>query len=223
MCSGEELGRELRDRFRAVAGQTETGESLWLYRSGCGSTLHEVNDEFETERVPIGKAITNTTVYIFNSSMEVAPIGVAGELYVGGEGLARGFLRDQTLRQRGLYRIHIAKNRGRGFIGQGTYADGPKDGSIEFIGRADDQVKERGYRIELGEVEAVLKKEGRVREAAVVLRAEGESYKALIGYVVAAEGERISGSELRSYLKGKLPEHMVPARVMVLEKYSTYT
>jgi amino acid adenylation domain-containing protein len=159
-------------------------------------------------RATIGRPLPNKQVYILDEQMEAVPVGVAGQLYIGGEGLARGYLQRPELTSERF----IPSRWGRVYR-TGDLARYQWDGDIQYIGRADHQVKIRGFRIELGEVEAQLRQNGAVREAVVVAREEGGE-KRLVGYVV---GEA-SVNELKEHLKKRLPEYMVPSAIVLLEQ-----
>jgi acyl carrier protein len=150
--------------------------------------------------------------------MEPVPVGVAGELYSGGAGLARGYLNRAEATAERFVPSPIAGQKGERLYCTGDVARYLSDGRIEYLGRLDDQVKVRGYRIELGEIEAVLRRHGAVAEAAVLMREDEAGEKRLVAYVVSGgEGELKSG-ELREHLQRVLPEYMVPSAFVMLEK-----
>ncbi|HXD32280.1 MAG TPA: alpha/beta fold hydrolase, partial [Pyrinomonadaceae bacterium] len=175
------------------------------------ATWEKVNDvPAGASSIPIGRPVGNTTVYVMDQWLRPVPVGVRGELYIGGDGLARGYLND-ALRTAERFVPHPYSGTG----GERLYRTGDEvryvaDGRIEFLGRRDQQVKVRGYRIELGEIEAVLKSYAGVQQAVVIV-SENEQ---LVAYVV---GEREAGAELRSYLRERLPGFMVPAHFVMLE------
>jgi hypothetical protein len=153
---------------------------------------------------------------VLDEELEPAPVGSRGEVFISGAGLARGYVRSP-----GLTGEKFIPNRFSGKGGERLYRTGDlgrylTDGNIEFIGRADDQVKIRGYRIELGEIEATLLQHEAIREGVVLAR--GEKEKMLIAYLAPRHGERVALSELREYLKRRLPEYMTPSRYVWLEK-----
>jgi amino acid adenylation domain-containing protein len=160
--------------------------------------------------VPIGLPISNTEVYIVDHNFDLVPIGVAGELYAGGDGLARGYTNAPELTAERFLPNPFSE------VGERLYRTGDMaryrwDGSIEFVGRADQQVKIRGYRIEPTEIEAVLGQHESVRASVVLLEVNGDGEKQLTAYVVAPE--ELTKTELRKYLEGRLPEYMVPSKL----------
>jgi amino acid adenylation domain-containing protein len=166
---------------------------------------------------PIGHRIPDLAVYLLDAHRQPVPIGVAGELYIGGAGVARGYLhRPELTAERFLADPFTARNGARMYK-SGDLGRWLPDGSIEFIGRNDAQVKIRGFRIELGEIEAKLGQCEGVREAAVIAREDVPGDKRLVAYLVAADGVALQASELRAALLSQLPEYMVPQAFVVLE------
>lgn len=166
--------------------------------------------------VPIGRAITNTQVYILDGSFQVVPTGVIGELCVGGPGLAREYRCSPELTAEKFIPNPFFEKPGARLYRTGDLVRSRRDGVIEFLGRRDSQVKIRGFRIEPGEVETLLCQHPAVREAAVVPREIRAGDKSLVAYVTANDGRRLSDNELRAHLKGRLPEYMLPASFVVL-------
>jgi amino acid adenylation domain-containing protein len=167
--------------------------------------------------IPIGRPINHTQVYILDGRMRVVPVGVAGQLYVGGAGLARGYWRRPELTSERFVVNPFDPTGKTRLYKTGDLCRYLSDGSIEFLGRQDDQVKIRGYRIEPGEIEAVLSDQGSVSQAAVVVRQDRPGEKRLVGYVVMRPGQGASGSELREYLGQRLPEYMVPSAIVMMD------
>jgi surfactin family lipopeptide synthetase A len=208
IVAGEACGEELVEqwsegrRFYNAYGPTET--TVWATVEKC---------QRGGGRPAIGGAIGDVEVYILDKWLKVAPVGVSGEIYIGGAGLARGYhgRADLTAER---FVPHPYSTRG----GERLYRTGDEgryleDGRIDYLGRRDQQVKLRGYRIELGEIEAVLKSHGRVRQAVVTVREEQQ----LVGYVVGELDEQAAAPELREFLRERLPEYMVPQRWVVLD------
>jgi amino acid adenylation domain-containing protein len=177
------------------------------------ATWHPVeNVEEDAATVPIGKPIANTRAYLLSAAMEPVPIGVTGELYIGGDGLARGYLNQPELTAERFVRDPFSTEAGARLYKTGDLARYQPDGSIEFIGRIDQQVKIRGFRIELGEIESVLRNHPAVRDVEVIARADGPGgSQRLIAYLTF-KGARASTPlrEIREFLENKLPDYMVP-------------
>ena len=176
-------------------GPTETSYSTWtLVTRGS--------------RVTIGKPLANTRVYILDDRLEPAPVGVIGDLWIGGDGLARGYWKQPELTSQKFLTNVLSEVR---LYKTGDLARYLPDGNIEFLGRLDHQVKIRGFRVELGEIEATLRRHPGVHSAAVLMREDTPGEKRIVAYVVAAPGQRHAREDLRSFLKQKLPEYMVPS------------
>src|SRR6185369_14783161 len=166
----------------------------------------------------IGQPLDDLVLYLLDERMQVLPAGVAGEMYVGGDGLARGYLGRPELTA-----LRFVPDPFSGVAGARLYRTGDvgryrADGELEYAGRADEQVKVRGHRIELGEIETVLQQHEAVREAVVLLRGAAEQQQ-LVGYVVTAAGSTVTSSELRAHLEQRLPEYMIPAAFVTLEQW----
>src|SRR3984885_5393579 len=157
--------------------------------------------------VPIGRPIANTQIYILDKRGEPAPIGVAGEMYIGGAGVARGYLNRPELTAEKFVADPFTTEAGARMYRTGDVGKWLEDGNIEFVGRNDEQVKIRGFRIELGEFEATLASHALVREAVVVAREDEPGEKRLVAYYTSSETNGLSAEELRGHLSGKLPEY----------------
>lgn len=195
------------ERLLHVYGPTE---------STTFATWYEVKEVGERERtVAIGRGIANTSVYVLDEEMEPTVEGAVGELYLGGDGLARGYWGQAGMTAEKF--VPHPYGEGERLYRTGDMVRRRWDGELEFIGRKDEQVKVRGYRIELGEIEAVLGEHEGV-EAAVVALVEEEGEKRLVGYVVRRGGVEVRGAELRQWLKGRLPEYMIPGQWVFVER-----
>jgi amino acid adenylation domain-containing protein/non-ribosomal peptide synthase protein (TIGR01720 family) len=166
----------------------------------------------------IGCPIPDLDVYIVDGRRNLVPIGVPGEMLVGGAGVSRGYLRRPELTAERFFPDTLGTRPGARLYKTGDLARYLPNGDVEYLGRIDHQVKIRGFRIELGEIEAVLEQHAAVREAIVLAREDGPGEKRLVGYLVCAEGQGPTVGELRAFLKEKLPEYMVPAAFVLLDK-----
>lgn len=169
-------------------------------------------------RVPIGRPVACSQVYLLDQQLEPVPVGITAELYLGGEGLARGYLRRPALTAERFIPDPFGREAGARLYRTGDLARYLPDGNIEYLGRVDHQVKIRGYRIELGEVEARLAQHGSVRESVVLAREDEQRGTRLVAYVVAAAGESVSVSQLREHLRRELPEYMIPGQFVMLDQ-----
>src|SRR5882724_2509290 len=219
-CGGEVLPPQLRERFYErmkgrlcnLYGPTEVSidASYWECEHGSGEGL-----------VPIGRPLTNMQMYVVDEEMAVVPVGVVGELYIGGRGVGRGYLGRAELTAESFMPDSLSGRAGERLYRSGDLGRYLADGNIEYVGRADEQVKVRGYRIELGEVETVLREHGQVQECVVVAREDEEGEKRLVAYVVEqgeGAGASVSVKEWREYLKQRLPEYMIPSSYVRLEQ-----
>jgi amino acid adenylation domain-containing protein len=169
------------------------------------------------KEVPIGRAIGNFQVYILDRHQQPVPVGVTGEIYIGGDGLARGYLNRPALTAEHFIPDPFIPEDGKRLYRTGDEARFLSNGEIEFLGRLDEQVKIRGYRIELGEIESHLREYREVRDAVVMAREEMDGEKRLVAYVVADQANGFSVRELRRSLSERLPEYMLPASFVMLE------
>lgn len=173
------------------------------------------------DKVTIGKPIRNAQVYILDPNRNLVPIGVPGELCIGGAGVARGYLNNAELMREKFFPDPFSSDKEARLYRTGDLARFLPDGKIEFRGRIDDQVKVRGYRIELGEIEAALRLHPAIRESAVIAREDASGQQSLVAYVVASQPAPKS-SELRAFLKINLPDYMVPSAFVVMEKLPSH-
>ena len=158
--------------------------------------------------VPIGCPIANTDIYILDRHLQPVPLGVPGELHIGGAGIAQGYLNRPELTAEKFIPSPFSKLPGARLYRTGDLVCCRSDGNLEFLGRMDDQVKIRGFRIELGEVEAVLSDHPAIGETVITAREDQAGDKQLVAYIVPSGTEIPSASELHSFLKKKLPDYM---------------
>jgi len=214
-CGGEVLPFQLTERF---AGRSKA-ELYNLYgpTEATIDVTYGICGDKDGQSVSIGRPIANMQVYILDSYLQPVPIGVVGELYIGGTGLARGYLNRPELTAEKFIPNPFSGDPSSRLYRTGDFARYLPYGNIEFLGRIDNQVKIRGFRIELGEIESVLGTHPGVRETVVLAREDSPGDKRLVAYVVAAPAFFPSASELRSFLKQKLPEYMVPSAFVFLD------
>ena len=215
VTSGEEIPLELAKRFREVMPQARLINLYGSSEVSADVTCYEIGGDLQEQRVPIGRPIDNTQVYLLDDYLQPVPVGVHGELYVGGAGLARGYLNRPDLTAERF--IPSPFRQGEVLFKTGDLGRYLPDGSIEYLGRRDHQVKIRGFRVELGEIEVALNAHKAVKQAIVMAREDVPGDKRLVAYVVAKEGSFSSASELNSFLRKGLPDHMVPAAFMFLD------
>ncbi len=175
-----------------------------------------VSGQVDPEHLTIGRSLPNVDVYVLDGAMQPVPAGVPGELYVGGVGLARGYLERPELTAERFVPHPFSVTPGARLYRTGDRVRWRADGQLEYLGRVDFQVKLRGFRIELGEVESVLREHPAVGGCVVVVRQEAGD-KRLVSYVVAREGQAVEVARLRAHLRQRLPEYMVPSAIVVLE------
>ncbi|SFK58154.1 non-ribosomal peptide synthetase [Methylocapsa palsarum] len=223
ICSGEALSVRLRDQFHALQsaelhnlyGPTEASIDVTAHACARAKEAGAKAEAGAEAGVPIGRPIWNTQIYILDAALELAPVGVAGELYIGGVGLARGYLGRPDLTAERFAPDPFGPPGGR-LYRTGDLCRRRADGEIDFLGRIDHQVKIRGHRIELGEIEAVLADAAGVRQAVAVVRADSArddaaGSKTLIAYVAGEDAAALDPARLRTYLSGRLPDYMVPS------------
>ncbi len=214
LCGGEAFPRELAREFLSnqvypynMYGPTET--TVW-------SLMALVTDA--ADGVPLGRPIANTQVYLLDADLNLVPIGVPGELYLGGDGLARGYWQRPDLTAERFIPDPFSMNQGQRLYRTGDQARYRPNGTLEFLGRVDHQVKVRGYRIELGEIEASLTRDPRIMRSIAVVRDE-QGDQRIVAYVVPHKGSTVSPEELKRALRDQLPEYMVPSTVMILTEF----
>jgi aspartate racemase len=227
-----ELVPNIQPKVFIVGGDTMLPEFLDLWRRTPMSSIRLINAYGPTEttitatafditprlrepsalqRIPIGRPLTNRETYILNKYGDPVPVGVPGELYIGGDCVARGYLKRPDLTAEDFVPNPFSSPPGTRLYKTGDLARYLSDGNIEFLGRLDDQVKIRGFRIELGEIEAALRQHPAVREAVVLARDTAPGERQLVAYVVAQGEFPPTASELRVFLKERLPSYMIPS------------
>ena len=214
LCGGEALPRGLADRL------LDKGAALWNVYGPTETTVWSSAWRVEPGESPIsiGRPIANTRMYVLDKRLRAVPVGVIGELYIGGTGLARGYRNRAGLTAERFIPDPFGTRPGGRLYRTGDLARWRADGTVECLGRVDHQVKIRGFRVELGEIEAALARHPAVREAAVAARPDGSGEMSLAAYIVVRDGSDPStAAGLRRWLMGLLPEYMVPSAYVRLE------
>jgi amino acid adenylation domain-containing protein len=219
IIAGERALPERLDVWRAkVRGRVRLINTYGLTESTIISTIGELTgsepDPFGRE-VSIGKVIRNTQIYLTDRYMKPVPIWVAGEIYIGGELLARGYNRQPALTAERFVPDPFGPPGSR-LYKTGDSARYRSDGELEFLGRMDGQIKIRGYRVELGEIESALRKHEAIRDAVVVPDGLSKATARLVAYIVPKEGVELASNEVRSFLRTRLPEYMVPSVLLTI-------
>lgn len=212
MLGGEALPESLRDELKEA-----TGARILNMYGPTETTIWSSTSPVEEGRISLGHPIANTRFYVVDRLMQPVPVGVAGELLIGGEGVVRGYLDRPELTSERFLPDPFREDGSRVYR-TGDLVRFRSDGTVDFMGRLDNQVKLRGHRIELGEIEAAMATHPGVKEAVAVVREDAPGDVRLVAYVVPA-GEEVPGTELRAWLRDALPEYMVPSTVMSLEAF----
>jgi len=216
VCSGEALAVELQQRFFA-----RSSAELWnLYgptEAAIDVTYWKCRADDTRSGVPIGRPIFNTQILILDRFLRPVPIGVPGELHIGGIGLARGYFGRPALTAEKFVPNPFSEVPGERLYKTGDLARFRPDGNIEYLRRLDNQIKIRGCRVEPGEIESVLRKHPDIREIAVAVTDFGENDQRLVAYLVPREDRSPTATELRVYLSERLPEFMIPSAFVTLE------
>jgi acyl carrier protein len=189
-------------------GPTET--TVW----SATHTLAQVNGV-----VPLGRPIANTELYVLDNNQQPVPVGMAGELYIGGQGVTRGYLNRPELTQSRFIPHPFSGDTNARLYRTGDLVRYCKNGNLDFLGRIDFQVKIRGHRIELGEIETILGRHEAVQEAVIIVREDIPGDKRLVAYIRPQPGQKPSHTTMREYLLSHLPEYMVPSNFVVLETF----
>ena len=220
VIGGEALRSETLQFWRENAPQTALFNEYGPTEAVVGCSVFQATDACVTGDVPIGKPIANTQLYVLDSHCRLAPPGVAGELYIGGAGLARCYVNSPDLTAQAFVPNPFDPNAGSRLYRTGDLARCRPDGNLEFLGRADDQLKVRGYRIELGEIEAAIRRFPDIREAAVIAREDSANCKQIVACVVFVKSDSENVRKLKSYLADRLPAYMIPDKFLVTDALS---
>ncbi|MDH5740625.1 MAG: amino acid adenylation domain-containing protein [Nitrospira sp.] len=213
LCGGEPLPPDL------AATLLDRSEALWNMYGPTETTIWSTIERIKRndQEITIGRPIANTEVYIMDQFLQPVPVGVAGELYIGGHGLAQGYRgRPELTTERFIPHPFSTEPLAR-LYRTGDLARYRPDGRIVHLGRLDHQVKIRGYRIELGEIETALSRHQAVRQAVVMAREDQHGVKQLVAYMVCQEGPAPNQPELRSFLRSEIPEYMIPSLFVFLD------
>ena len=213
LCGGEALPEELAQALLSKCA------GLWNMYGPTETTIWSTVAKIDTQEqaMTIGRPIANTQLYVLDRCQRPVPIGVPGELYIGGAGVARGYLYRPDLTAERFVEHPFSQEPAARLYRTGDLVRYRSDGTLEFLGRIDHQVKIRGFRIELGEIETVLTAHPAVREAVVIAREDTPGDKRLVAYVVTSKSSMPASSELRSFLRQQLPEYMIPTAFMDLD------
>jgi len=228
-------GDELRGKVKAliVGGEALSAETVAFWREHSPET-RVINEYGPTETVvgccvyeipqgdtkagpvPIGRPIANANIYLLDKKLRPVAAGVSGEIYIGGDGLARGYLAQPEVTAERFIPNPFSESSGERIYRTGDMARYRDDGEIEYLGRVDHQVKIRGFRVELGEIEAVLRQHPKVNEVVVMVREEVVGDRRIVAYVVSPEAEGVSLNDIRRFMREKLPEYMMPSSLVAL-------
>ncbi|MBY3425518.1 amino acid adenylation domain-containing protein, partial [Rhizobium laguerreae] len=216
VSSGEKISGPLVRKFGQLLPHARLFNFYGASEASGDSVFSELSDMGAIGSVPIGRPIWNTQTYVLDEHLQVVPAGIAGELYIAGDGLARGYLGRSGLTAERFVACPFGPPGSRMYR-TGDLCKWRSDGILDYLGRTDDQVKIRGYRIEPGEIEVILASHPAVGRAAVIAREDRPGQKLLIGYVVPAAGQVADPAQVRRYAGDHLPEYMVPAAIVVLD------
>ncbi|HEX5234121.1 MAG TPA: amino acid adenylation domain-containing protein [Silvibacterium sp.] len=215
LCGGEAWGRELADRLLSGGGR------LWNMYGPTETTIWSSISEVAPGDAPvaIGSPLANTQFYVLDENMQPLPPGATGELYIGGDGLARGYFKNSELTASKFLPNPFLAVPGARVYKTGDLVRQSANGNIQFLRRSDHQIKLRGFRIELGEIEKAIESSAALRQVAVLLRQNSSGDPALVAYLVPQSNDAIDIEALRAALFTRLPEYMVPSWFVVLEKF----
>ncbi|HEV2705167.1 MAG TPA: amino acid adenylation domain-containing protein [Pyrinomonadaceae bacterium] len=223
ILGGESFPQALAQRISEMAPTCEVLNHYGPTETTVGALTYGLDGQPErpwnSSTIPIGRPIANARVYILDPQLKLMPVGVPGELYIGGAGLARGYVNRPDLTAERFIPDPFSDQPGARMYRTGDLARYMPDENIEFLGRVDYQVKIRGYRIELGEIESALRQHPSVSDAVVMAREDEQGNKRLIAYVADSPEATPTVAELRQFAQDKLPEYMVPSEYVVLHEF----
>ncbi|MCW3817563.1 non-ribosomal peptide synthetase [Micromonospora sp. DR5-3] len=219
VVAGEAFTRRTLERWRALDSTAELINEYGPTEASVGTCIQPVSSAPPADIVPIGRPLPGMTMYVLDHLMRPVPVGVPGELYVGGTGVARGYANRPDLTAERFLPNPFTKDAGTRLYRTGDLVRMLPGGAVDFLGRLDDQVKVRGYRIELGEVKTVLVAHPAVRDAVVVTRDTGNGEIQLVAYCVpAGDGGELSVAALTEHSRARLPEYMLPTAYVPIEQ-----
>ena len=216
ICSGEALSHELQERLFARLATVDLYNLYGPTEAAVDVTHWTCQRDSQSTKVPIGRPIANIAIHILDAYLQPVPIGIPGELHIGGIGLARGYHNRPELTAEKFIRDPLSDDPDARLYRTGDLARYLPDGNIEYLGRIDNQIKIRGFRIELGEIETVLLQHPMVLEAVVIGQQDATTTR-LLAYTVAAPEASLTVSALRQHVQDKLPEYMIPSAFIQLE------
>jgi amino acid adenylation domain-containing protein/FkbH-like protein len=217
--SGEALPPELCRQWLALYPRIPLVNAYGATECSDDITFLRIDKPVTTVNTPVGRAFANMTLYVLDRLKQPLPVGIPGELYIGGVGVGRGYVNDPLRTAAAFVPDPFSRVPGARFYKTGDLGRWLPDGTVEFLGRIDHQVKVGGFRIELGEVEAVLGKHPMVREAVALAREDVPGVKRLVAYVVLRERDAVTAATLRAFMEESLPHYMVPAAILILEAF----
>jgi len=219
LCGGEAMPKELAYDLISKCGE------LWNMYGPTETTVWSTVEKVEVDEndkigyINLGKPIDNTFIYVLNTEFQPVPIGYPGELFIGGDGLARGYFNLPAMTQEKFLPDPFSDQPGARMYRTGDLVQQTENGKLEFLNRVDSQVKIRGFRIELGEIESAISQFSTIKNNVVIVREDNPGDKKLVAYIIKGEAEDIDISELRVFLKTKIPDYMVPSAFVFIEQF----
>lgn len=216
LVGGEKLSEQHIQKIRQTYPEIEIINGYGPTENTTFSLTYKINETNIEGAIPIGRPLNNRSAYVLGEDLQLVPVGVTGEIYLGGAGVARGYLNQENLTAEKFVKDPFS-NEGAGMYKSGDLGRWLPDGIIEYLGRVDDQVKIRGYRIELGEIETVIMQNEFVKQAVILAKEDNQGEKRLIGYIIP-EG-KFEKETIITYLQSKLPDYMVPAVLIEMNQF----